>query len=420
MSTPDGDAPFSKEKRMVKKRFQTIIGSVFASALLLSACNENSPTAQEKSGTFKATLMGVSTQGYTYRLRQAAFQITGPENLNVSSEDYLNDDAIVLTLAVGAYQIQINSDWFLERVDTLGATRVEAVLTSESTVPFDILEFQTTGVLFLFRVGDDIIPIGNGELTIQIGIDDEGFCVEDAVVTYSGSELPAEIAGQYVEAFDCSRDEGGAWFGEVDYAHCFRKSDESTWRIWNTGCGWEYGLIAPVYDWNRHALTYAGMCSDIPESQLGIEALTTQTFYNGFGDPITGLSSTCNPSTTSQCADITISYTGTELPSDIAGQYVEAFDCSRDEGGAWFGEVDYAHCFRKNDGSNWRIWNTGCGWEYGLNVVIDTEWQRHARTYTGQCSEIPESQLGIEALTTQTFYDGFGDPIVGLTSLLCD
>jgi hypothetical protein len=113
---------------------------------------------------------------------------------------------------------------------------------------------------------------------------------------------------------------------------------------------------------------------------------------------------------------VTVEYTGTVLPSDINGFYAEAFDCQREEGGAWFGGVDYMHCMRKDDGSPWRIWNTGCGWEIGLIASQQPDWERHARYYTGLCSEIPPEGLTTDALTTTVFYDGFGQPISFLST----
>jgi hypothetical protein len=113
---------------------------------------------------------------------------------------------------------------------------------------------------------------------------------------------------------------------------------------------------------------------------------------------------------------VAVVYTGAALPQDISGFYDEAFDCVREEGGAWFGGVMFEHCFRKSDGSTWRVWNTGCGWEIGL--ITSGNWERHARYYTGQCSEIPPEGLTTEALTTSTFFDGFGQPISNLTSSL--
>jgi len=115
-----------------------------------------------------------------------------------------------------------------------------------------------------------------------------------------------------------------------------------------------------------------------------------------------------------QCGDVVVEYSGSGLPSEIGGLYREAFDCQRYEGGAWFGGVDYQHCFRKHDGSTWRVWNTGCGWEVGL--VYSGSWERLARTYTGLCSAIPPEGLTTTALTTTTFFDPVGSPIEGLAS----
>jgi hypothetical protein len=123
--------------------------------------------------------------------------------------------------------------------------------------------------------------------------------------------------------------------------------------------------------------------------------------------------------------DVTVS-AESSLPQNMGGHYNEAFDCQREEGGAWNGSDDaYMHCFRKDDASSWRIWNTGCGWEIGRMEVVsqdpfEQEWARYARTYTESCSEIPAEQLGTQALTTTTFYDGFGNPIVGVESALCE
>ncbi|EKX31687.1 hypothetical protein GUITHDRAFT_122127 [Guillardia theta CCMP2712] len=121
---------------------------------------------------------------------------------------------------------------------------------------------------------------------------------------------------------------------------------------------------------------------------------------------------------------ISVELDSANLPSDMAGQYCEAFDCKRDEGGSWFGGVDYAHCFRKNDDKTWKIWNTGCGWEIGQYISVNApspgiSWQRYARTYSGYCHPIPPSQLDIRALVnTSTFYDSLGNMLVGVHSVL--
>jgi hypothetical protein len=101
----------------------------------------------------------------------------------------------------------------------------------------------------------------------------------------------------------------------------------------------------------------------------------------------------------------------------MGGFYLEAFDCVQSEGGAWFGGVDRAHCFRKADGTAWRIWNTGCGWEIGRKPVLlnmQMDWLRYARYYSGYCNPMPAAQLGVLALNTTQFYNDVGDPIQGI------
>ncbi len=236
-------------------------------------------------------------------------------------------------------------------------------------------------------------------------------CAPGVTVSLGGADLPPAAAGLYVEAFDCARDEGGAWFGGVDYTRCFRKDDGSSWRIWNTGCGWEVGQ-PDAGGWQRYARTYSGQCAAMPPQQADVRALTTGVLYDGFGALIEGARLDRCPDPAPCDPGVAVSGVAGDLPPEMGGRYAAAFDCAREEGGAWFGGVDPEVCFRKDDGSAWRIWNTGCGWEIGR--VARGDWQRYARTYSGQCAEMPAAQRGPEALTTGVLYDGFGALIEGL------
>jgi len=107
----------------------------------------------------------------------------------------------------------------------------------------------------------------------------------------------------------------------------------------------------------------------------------------------------------------------------IAGTYtIGECEVSNIASGEWSVLTDGV-CFLKDD--DWRIFNTGCGWNiehYEINPwdeeacemdpmfcdMIDP-WERYVRTYTGQCSEIPEIQNTIDALTTTITYDSFGN-----------
>lgn len=260
--------------------------------LVIAGCGEADPPTSL--GGLRTELTGVSVRGLTYRLRQATFTITGPQDLSVSSENYLDQNAITLDLESGAYAVTLNDGWFLERAEPDGSyTGVMATLLSDATQNVTVMEPATTLVTFTFRAGEDTVAICDDCLSIQIAVDDNT-CPNGVTVSYAGSGLPAAIAGHYVEAFDCVRAEGGAATGP-EFTHCFRKSDGSTWRLWNTGCGWEYGLIesSPDPRWTRHARTYNGQCASMPASQRTVGALTTSVFYDRFGGPISGVSSVC-------------------------------------------------------------------------------------------------------------------------------
>lgn len=117
---------------------------------------------------------------------------------------------------------------------------------------------------------------------------------------------------------------------------------------------------------------------------------------------------------------VTVLLNGASVPAEMAGKYDKAFNCASDEGGGSFSGVDHSICFRKIDGSSWRIWNTGCGWEIGRleGDPGNESWERYARTYSGQCSEMPPAQIDTRALFTTEYFDGFGDPIEGVESTL--
>jgi hypothetical protein len=108
----------------------------------------------------------------------------------------------------------------------------------------------------------------------------------------------------------------------------------------------------------------------------------------------------------------------TRAEHGIAGQFHEALDCTA----ADIADIALGvpgHCFRKSDGSPWRVWRSGCGWEYGYNVATPAgrTWRRVARTYAGPCHALPPEQRAPRALTTTTLYDEAGNRIAGLRSV---
>ena len=225
------------------------------------------------------------------------------------------------------------------------------------------------------------------------------------------------MAGVYTESV-CEAP-GFAYKGQhPDTYPCFLKGGD--WRIYQTGCGWEVQqrmegdeLPRPGDDprlaWERRARTYTGQCSDMPEEQYEVDGLTTSTTYDGAGRAQTGIDLARDP------APITVSCEGCGIDG-MAGVYAESV--CEGPGFAYKGRhPDTFACFLK--GGDWRIYQTGCGWEVQHKLAPETEWERRARTYTGQCTAMPEEQYTVAGLTASTTYDGFGREQQGISLNRC-
>lgn len=164
-----------KERHRGSNR-RRVAGSVLmVGMLLLMACSSSSDSSASSvaTGSFRSALTGTSSNGTIFRLRNAVFGIAGAEDRTVSSEDFLGEEAVVVDLAPGDYEVLLSGNWYLERALTSGGfTVIDADLQSEPRVPFTIAESQTTGVVYSFRWGDDIVVLGDGTLSIGVELDD--------------------------------------------------------------------------------------------------------------------------------------------------------------------------------------------------------------------------------------------------------
>jgi len=112
-------------------------------------------------------LLGSSPSGATYRLT-GSFAIEGPETRELSA----TGDAVETDLRAGSYSISLNEGWVLSQVLPAGDIPVAATLTSTNPIPFAIAAQVRTVVAFQFKVGSDVVSIGNGELSVVIEVDD--------------------------------------------------------------------------------------------------------------------------------------------------------------------------------------------------------------------------------------------------------
>jgi hypothetical protein len=119
--------------------------------------------------------------GAVYRLRDATFEVTGPEQVTLWSETAPDAPLIRQSLRTGAYQVVLQPNWRLERSTDGEASfaTVMAQLTSHPAKSFNVLGGRTTPVSYQFRVA------GRGDLELSIEV------VDDSVADSSSADAAA-------------------------------------------------------------------------------------------------------------------------------------------------------------------------------------------------------------------------------------
>jgi len=147
-----------------------LLASAFSSSV---GCSHKPKQDLSRAGQLKVALRGISNSGAEYRLRNATFHISGNSEADVSSDSDPQVAAIAVQLAPGNYQVEILPGWYLEKARPDGTfVAVDAVLVSDNPIAFTIVSLQTTSVQFRFTAGPEVIPVGDGTLTITIAVDD--------------------------------------------------------------------------------------------------------------------------------------------------------------------------------------------------------------------------------------------------------
>lgn len=157
------------------------LGLVFAlciGALSVSGCASGSGDKGESAhegdvGTLALALTG-QTNGTTYRLRNAIFDIAGPTMTTLNSESDPNGAVLAATLATGGYSITLENGWSLEKVGAMGAQTVNATLASPNPTSFMVGSGSTASVVFQFSTDGTIVQIGTGRVEVSIGVTETG------------------------------------------------------------------------------------------------------------------------------------------------------------------------------------------------------------------------------------------------------
>lgn len=124
------------------------------------------PDAGSSVGTLELLLQSDSN-GVTYELRDAVFQIEGPEELTLSSSEMAAP--LVQELPEGDYRVELLPGWQLFEVGSTEAVPLLALLTSPNPTSFTINSDQMTPVAFAFSVLEE--PVASGSGTVQVEID---------------------------------------------------------------------------------------------------------------------------------------------------------------------------------------------------------------------------------------------------------
>ena len=140
--------------------------------LLLAAC---AGRAQEASTNEVGTLglqLRTELNHVAYRLRDGVFEVTGAQQLSLSTEDDVDAASLEGTLAVGTYDIELLPGWRLERESASGFETLVAQLTSPNPLPFEIEPGQHTNLQYEFFTDGTRIGLGEGGLGVSIGVTD--------------------------------------------------------------------------------------------------------------------------------------------------------------------------------------------------------------------------------------------------------
>lgn len=184
--------------------------------LLLTACDSHHPEARDSAGdeqflTEGRVLMPLTTtsaSGNQYRLTITYLDLEGEEHsygIMVDGQDELD-----LDLAEGSWLMTVASDWTLERLDEDGIFKpVEAVMTSENPMSFEIEGGETTVVTLSFQTvdTDEEVILQHGDLEIDIVID-EGEAPDEVGPFVEISEYPTGPVpeGLHVTCYDADGD----------------------------------------------------------------------------------------------------------------------------------------------------------------------------------------------------------------------
>lgn len=156
--------------------------------VLFTACGSND---DDRDFGQVSVRLRAQANGITYRLSGAAFDVTGPESVTLSTDDASNASSLQHTLDAGSYSISLRDGWELQRQSPVDDEfdAVNAELVSPDPVSFNIVNLETTNIVYAFETDGTLVTLAEGNLDVTIQITNTGASPTVTITTPSDGEV---------------------------------------------------------------------------------------------------------------------------------------------------------------------------------------------------------------------------------------
>lgn len=111
-----------------------------------------------------------ATGGTSYRLHNARFAVTGQAIALLDSETQPGATVLTTPLVAGAYSIDLQDGWDLQRSDEGTFVPIQATLVSTNPAAFQIAAGGVTNVAYRFLTDGGVITVGSGTLNVSVEV----------------------------------------------------------------------------------------------------------------------------------------------------------------------------------------------------------------------------------------------------------
>ncbi|HEU4577481.1 MAG TPA: lysyl oxidase family protein [Polyangiaceae bacterium] len=156
------------------KRILTLVALAGIGSWLPLGCESGSTTIIDgvaEQGQLQLNLIGVSSSGAAYRLRQAIIVVQGPSStIFLDSDQDPSSTSLSATVPVGFYTAFLQEGWVLERLSDVGGKpqSLPATLISPNPVGFSVALGGNTRVPLSFSVDGDTLDVGSFDIVLDV------------------------------------------------------------------------------------------------------------------------------------------------------------------------------------------------------------------------------------------------------------